>query len=269
MDPHGAAQFGTVAAHAPMMRAKVVRRVLRPVRSARVLLAPRRTSGSDRVLGTLLAAIAGAANAGGFFAVGQYTSHMTGYLSLVADNVATLQWRIVLLSTLAIVALVAGAATCTLLITWARRVSHWHQYAWPLCAQGVLLGSFALGAVLDGPAWRIAALVLLCFIMGMQNAMITKISGARIRTTHATGMVTDIGIEVGRAVHARIWRDGTVMPDRMKLAILLQLVTAFVVGGVAGAVGYGLVGFLFSLPLAAILLILGLWGSTGRTGLRP
>ena len=37
--------------------------------------------------------------------------------------------------------------------------------------------------------------VLLCFIMGLQNAVITKISKAEIRTTHITGLVTDLGIE--------------------------------------------------------------------------
>jgi len=39
--------------------------------------------------------------------------------------------------------------------------------------------------------------VLLCFIMGLQNAVITKISHAEIRTTHVTGLVTDVGIELG------------------------------------------------------------------------
>jgi hypothetical protein len=43
--------------------------------------------------------------------------------------------------------------------------------------------------------------VILCYIMGLQNAVITKISRAEIRTTHVTGLVTDIGIELGQAGH--------------------------------------------------------------------
>lgn len=42
---------------------------------------------------------------------------------------------------------------------------------------------------------------LLCFVMGLQNAMITKISKAEIRTTHVTGLVTDIGIEIGKSLY--------------------------------------------------------------------
>ena len=40
--------------------------------------------------------------------------------------------------------------------------------------------------------------VLLCFSMGLRNAVITKLSRAEIRTTHITGIVTDIGIEIGK-----------------------------------------------------------------------
>ena len=43
--------------------------------------------------------------------------------------------------------------------------------------------------------------VLLCYLMGLQNALITKISRAEIRTTHVTGLVTDIGIEMGKLIY--------------------------------------------------------------------
>ena len=66
---------------------KIHRRLRSPLRSARALVANRRSAASDLVLATVLAGIAGAANAGGFFALGQYTSHMTGYLSQLADNI--------------------------------------------------------------------------------------------------------------------------------------------------------------------------------------
>jgi hypothetical protein len=67
-------------------------------------------------------------------------------------------------------------------------------------------------------------------------------------------MVTDIGIELGRAVYGLL-RPGTgVRADGRKLGILLSLVGAFLGGGIVGALGYKALGFLFSLPLAAVLL---------------
>jgi uncharacterized membrane protein YoaK (UPF0700 family) len=65
---------------------------------------------------------------------------------------------------------------------------------------------------------------MLCFIMGLQNATVTKISGARIRTTHVTGIVTNMGIELGKLLY---WNRGParsqmlpVRADRPKLRLL-------------------------------------------------
>jgi uncharacterized membrane protein YoaK (UPF0700 family) len=230
------------------------RRLLRPFRSARAIVAHRRSAASDAVLATILAFVAGAANAGGFFALGQYTSHMTGYLSEVADSVAILNLGVVFVGGLAISAFVAGAAFSTVLISAASAGARRQQYAWPLAIQGVFLLFFAGGGLFTSEIWRLFSLACLCFIMGMQNATITRLSGARIRTTHATGMITDIGIELGRAVFSRLRPSAGLIVDPVKLRILLQLVLAFLVGGIVGAVGYGLLGFFFSLPLGIIML---------------
>jgi uncharacterized membrane protein YoaK (UPF0700 family) len=110
--------------------------------------------------------------------------------------------------------------------------------------------------------------MLLCFIMGLQNAMITKPSNAEIRTTHLTGMVTDIGIELGKlcywnaAAPARTPSSTQARPlprvlaDRCKLRLLVVLVTLFFAGGVAGALGFKHLGFSATLPLAVLLLAL-------------
>ncbi|MEH6776384.1 MAG: YoaK family protein [Cereibacter changlensis] len=224
----------------------------------RLLVGRHRSAGSDLALATVLAAIAGAANAGGFFALGQYTSHMTGHLSQLADNLALLNWIVVLTSLMAIGAFITGAAFSTALINWARSQHGRHQYALPLAIQGLLMICFSWGGIFSTAPGRLFALACLCFIMGMQNATITKISGARIRTTHATGMITDIGIELGRGAFGLASGRAELRWDRRKLAILLRLVLAFLLGGLVGALGYGQFGFFFSLPLAAALLGLSL-----------
>lgn len=213
-----------------------------------------RSDGDDQALAVVLAAVAGAANAGGFFAVQQYTSHMTGYLALLADNLAIANFWLAFISCLAIGAFTAGAAFSALLITWAREQHSHHQYALPIAVQGGFLLCFSFGWVFTSEAGRLFSIACLCFIMGMQNATITKLSGARIRTTHATGMVTDIGIEFGRAVYG-LWRKSSgIAADRKKLGILLLQVGAFLIGGIIGALGYKALEFQFSLPLAAVLL---------------
>ncbi|WP_164176991.1 DUF1275 family protein, partial [Streptococcus pneumoniae] len=75
---------------------------------------------------------------------------------------------------------------------------------------------------------------------GLQNAIITKVSQARIRTTHVTGIVTDIGIELGKLIYWNRSRGeglDMVRADRDKLRLLGALLAAFFAGGVLGALG--------------------------------
>lgn len=71
-------------------------------------------------------------------------------------------------------------------------------------------------------------------------------------------MVTDIGIELGRGALSVLRPMSGVTVDGGKLRVLVRLVFSFLGGGVVGAVGYGQLGFFFSLSLATILLGLGL-----------
>ena len=102
--------------------------------------------------------------------------------------------------------------------------------------------------------------VLLCFIMGLQNAIVTKLSNAVIRTTHMTGIVTDLGIELGKLLY---WnRDPDlalrVRADRDRLKVLAGLLSCFLVGGITGALGFKLVGYAFTVPIALVLAFMAL-----------
>jgi uncharacterized membrane protein YoaK (UPF0700 family) len=96
--------------------------------------------------------------------------------------------------------------------------------------------------------------------MGLQNAMITKISKAEIRTTHVTGLVTDIGIELGKLFYwnfgAVTDRGNRVRADRGRLRLLASLLGMFFAGGLAGAFGFKKIGFVATVPLAVILVVL-------------
>jgi uncharacterized membrane protein YoaK (UPF0700 family) len=220
---------------------------------------------SDRHLARFLTFIAGAANAGGFLAVHQYTSHMSGIVSSMADNLTLGDMSLVLAGLAAFLSFVAGAACSAVLVNWGRRLNLQSEYALPLVFEAGLLICFGLlGSNLGQHQWLFvpATVMLLCFIMGLQNAIITKLSGARIRTTHVTGLVTDMGIELGKLFYWNASRHDPDKPfikaDRRKLKLLASLVALFFSGGVAGAIGFKHLGFAASLALAAILLMLAI-----------
>jgi uncharacterized membrane protein YoaK (UPF0700 family) len=225
-----------------------------PIEFARRLTGRRRTARADRQLGLGLAFVAGAINAGGFLAVRQYTSHMTGIVSAMADNLALAAYDLVWVGAGGLLSFVAGAVCSTVMVNAARRRQLNSEYAFPLLLEALLLLGFGvLGARLaqvHGPLFLVKVpmtVMLLCFIMGLQNAVITKLSGSVIRTTHITGVVTDIGIELGKLL-VRSERF-----NRTHLVTLILLLLSFFLGGVMGAVGFKQLGYVSTLPLALVL----------------
>jgi len=213
-------------------------------------------------LGAVLAFVAGAVNAGGFLAVGTYTSHMTGVVSALADHLVLGNLVLAAASLGALLAFLLGAMTTAWLVNWGLREELTCAYGLPLLLESVLLLIFGIfGAVIS---WWLDLLVpltvlLLCFIMGLQNAVITKISKAEIRTTHVTGLVTDLGIELGKLLYInRSQRSmaGPVRANRQKLRLHLTLVCSFFIGALCGALGFKFLGYVTTLPLALTLLLL-------------
>lgn len=211
-----------------------------------------RTPQADLGLGLVLAAVAGAANAGGFLAVSRYTSHMTGVVSSISDDLALGRGRLALAGLGMLLAFTSGAGACALLVNWARRRGMRGAYALPLLAESALM--LAFGALGAAPA----AVAVLCFMMGLQNAIVTKVSDARVRTTHVTGLVTDLGIELGRLLYWNRDRGlpGFVAADRRKLRVHAATLASFFLGGAAGASAFKRLGFVFAAPLALVLLAL-------------
>jgi uncharacterized membrane protein YoaK (UPF0700 family) len=224
------------------------------------ITATQRAPRDDFLLGCLLTFVAGATNAGGYLAVKVYTSHMSGIVASMADNLVLGDLVVVFSALGALLAFMVGAATTAVLVNWARRKQLHSAFALPLALESLLLLLFGLmGGSLISHALAYVSLVVmvLCFLMGLQNALITKISNARIRTTHITGMVTDLGIELGKLFY---WNNVShhhlsdkVVANRGNISMLSTLICLFFVGGLVGAFAFKYVGFVFAVPLSVAL----------------
>ncbi|MGP1630784.1 MAG: YoaK family protein [Giesbergeria sp.] len=246
------------------------------MRRFRHLTDQHRTGTHNRRLGLMLAFNAGAINAGGFLVVRLYTSHMTGFVSMLADNLVLGNTVLVLGAVGALLAFICGAALTAILVNWARQHRLHGSYALPLLIVALLMLVFGLlGSITlswHTPFAVPATVLLLSFMMGLQNATVSKMSSSEIRTTHMTGIVTDLGIELGKLLY---WNRSSSLPgqqvraNRQRLGLYASLLGMFLLGGVAGAAGFKHVGFVFVVPLALVLLTLAvppLW--IDRTRLR-
>jgi len=166
---------------------------------------PPATRRTYTLLVLLLAGVAGHVNATGFFAVGLHTSHMTGNLAVVGEMLASSQWGWVRAALRVLLAFGVGAVAATVLLEASRHRQRGRHAPALLVEAGTLT---AIGLWLHGhPNARDVTVTWgLAFSMGLQNALVTRVSGAVVRTTHMSGVLTDIAMELVRMV---TWvRDG-------------------------------------------------------------
>jgi len=86
---------------------------------------------------------------------------------------------------------------------------------------------------------------------GLQNALATTYSGAVLRTTHVTGIFTDLGIMFGGLLRGE-------QPDGRKAKLFLLIITGFILGGATGSLAFARFHFLSLLAPAAACLLLAL-----------
>lgn len=102
--------------------------------------------------------------------------------------------------------------------------------------------------------------------MGLQNATVTRISGSVVRTTHVTGMITDLGIELVDWLDAR---RHPIAPEKqaqivLRLRLHSKIIACFVMGGMVGAFGYTTWPRLFLSGAGCLLIVLALPGILDR-----
>ena len=175
-----------------------------------------------------LACVAGMVNVVGYLGFEhQAITHLTGTTSLLGAALAQGNLRSVLQLAGMLLAFMLGAVLSGLLIKDSV-LQLGRRYGVALAVEAVLL---ALAVPLFEQGSFVGPL-LAAVAIGLQNAMATTYSGAIIRTSHVSGMFTDLGITIGHAMRG--------LPvDRRRLSLCLVIITAFLAGGIVGALLYG------------------------------
>lgn len=203
------------------------------------------------ILATLLPGVAGAVNATSFFSVGNYTSHVTGNVSRIGDELVQGHLELARYAAMLVAAFFAGAVFVSICAELARRRSK-ARYALPLVVEAIAL-SMVIVATLNGSLSEHRSFAgLICFAMGIQNGLVTRISGAVVRTTHLTGVMTDFGLETARVgfwlsdqLRPLSWRERLAFLTRAHRLVELDrlrlhggIILSFLSGSIIGPVLY-------------------------------
>ena len=193
-----------------------------------------------------LACVGGIVNVVGFLGFQhQAITHLTGNTSLLGAALVAGDASVALSLLGTMAAFVAGAALSGLVIQDST-LRLGRRYGAVLALESALL----LAAVPLFQRGHSAGVLCAAMACGLQNAMATTYSGAGVRTTHLSGMFTDLGIMLGHAAR------GMPLAQR-RLLLCVLVIGCFFGGGVLGALLFRSIGY------AALYLPAALTGITG------
>ena len=210
----------------------------------------------DRRLAAALSTIAGALNAVGFLMARSFTANMTGNVSAFAEEVARGSWRTSLSFLLLLALFILGAALAGAFVTFGEQRGIRSIYAATIAVEGIVVLSFGLFLTSSGGTSHTFLVGTLSLVMGLQNAVTSLISRSRVRTTHVSGMATDIGIGLSSVILPGRSRD-TAVP---KLMLHVLTLSAFALGGIGGALLYDFIDTWFFIVAGLFLIVIALPG---------
>lgn len=210
----------------------------------------------------LLAFLAGAVNTGGWMGCHRFVSHVTGFATLAGVDAAQGAWRDALGILSVPIYFLMGVMVSAVLVDHRISLGKKPKYSLVMGIITLLLAVICIGGKLGyfGEFGVISSvqddyllLVLLCTSSGLQNAALSTATGATVRTTHLTGITTDLGIGLVRVASLGM-RSSRVAAEIDAIWARIGSIFSFMIGSGIAAVLYLKIGYLgFVLPAGIAL----------------
>ncbi|SEH55191.1 Uncharacterized membrane protein YoaK, UPF0700 family [Paenimyroides aquimaris] len=218
-----------------------------------------RTYSHNLKLASILSFVAGTVNITGVLALGTLTTNVTGHFAFFSEELFFKNIEMAFVSLVYILFFLTGAFVSGLLIELVSKSKYYLAYILPISIEIIVLTACSFLYLLFPNSifnYSILLSCLLLFSMGIQNALVTRISNSVVRTTHLTGLFTDLGIELSQIITKKVITE----KNKIKRDIQLKLIIifCFFCGGIIG-------GFLYTrfklatLLFPTILLLFALW----------
>ena len=191
-------------------------------------------------LATLLSFVAGIVNVTGVLSIQTLTTNVTGHFAYFAEEIMKRDYAAAITFFVFTIFFLLGAFTSNFLAELISKKNPNLSHVIPISLEMIVLisvGIFGAQSSLSSTEGKWIAFSML-FAMGIQNSLVTKISQSTVRTTHLTGLFTDLGIELSQLFFYK-------KPDekkKLKTSIYLRLsiIIFFFIGCISG-------GFLYNL----------------------
>ncbi len=200
----------------------------------------------------ILAFQAGILNAGGFIACHRFVTHTTGFATFFGVELVQAEYKTAIGMLIVPLFFLMGAMISAIYVDRALHQQKHPKFHFVFFLMTCILSTILFLGV-SGDFGQFGApdlnselylVAMLCLCSGMQNASLTTASNKKIRTTHLTGLTTDLGIGLVRQF---INHETTETKDNV---LRVSLIFSFIFGSTVGAfLFYHFHYMSFALPL--------------------
>lgn len=213
-----------------------------------------RTLRENLMLASSTAMVSGITNVVGLVAFLAFTSNITGHVANLSKHIVEQNIGEIVVFLLWLFMFFAGAFLSSFIVRSLEDKSYYRAHSIPVIIEIIVLLFVAIygnNFYRETKAEREIVIAFILFSMGLQNSLVSIISGGLIKSSHLTGLFTDLGGDVSEWVHPRAEKTEVV---KNKIYIRLTVLGFYLLGGIIGGYFFNLYDFAIFYFIPVILL---------------
>ncbi len=209
-------------------------------------------------LGALTAFSAGMVNVISVFIFFAFTSNVTGHYAILAQEISSGNWYQALVVVGWIALFFFGNFTSNLIVINLNKKNAYLAHSIPIFLEIICLlivGTYIQYYYKETLLETELMVSLMLYAMGLQNGLTATISNSAVKTTHLTGLTTDLGI-LASMFTKKVYRED---PNyRAKLRLLLTIMISYVLGGITAGYIYLTIAYnVFYIVCIFLIIVIG------------
>jgi uncharacterized membrane protein YoaK (UPF0700 family) len=213
-----------------------------------------RTLKQNLMLASSTAMVSGMTNVTGLLAFLVFTSNVTGHVANLSKHIVEQNFDEMLVFLLWLLMFFLGAFVANFIVKSYEDKSYYRAHSIPVVIEIIVLLFVAVYGnhfYRETQYEREIVIAVLLFSMGLQNSLVSTISGGLIKSSHLTGLFTDLGGELAEWMHPKTKKADAVIS---KIYIRLTVLGFYILGGIIGGYFFNLYEFAIFYAVPLILL---------------
>ncbi len=209
------------------------------------------------LLASSTAFVAGMTNVAGVIAFLSFTSNITGHVAMLAQKIVNKEHHDVMVYALWLLMFLLGAFTANFITKSYSKKGSYRAHSVPVFLEIIILFVVAIyghNYYTETQTEREIIISAMLFSMGLQNGLVSTISGGLVKTTHLTGLFTDLGGELSEYLHTEKGKRSAV---KQRLAIRFTILSFYLAGGIIGGIMFEAYDFriFYFIPLILLTIL--------------